>query len=546
MTDKIKQSKLGTGLLHSEIAQTITEPKRAKLKFTDYAIERYNADFIGKNGKTKSRVYIPFEVSKHSSLKGLKLCQYQKTKKKFFILQYWLESKAYLITVGAFISGVFGVSQCEDKVYEIVKAHTNDKGHWIRNPLTTLHDAQNKVSKAVIEESQKLTINQVIERICKEGFPKAKKVGKLSANSIKEFVKYMIGYNWRTRHLIYTENSKGHGQVSFKANTHKRTVKPNDWEDLFKKFPSGHGKITDKKFNPLVDTCLYDSDLGKLVIDELNEGIVRKYIDISKRSYGTKDNILDAFKMLWNYSIHNSLFGDKPPVITFKNITFKKSEESQSVGAKYNHSRFTDNELPVIYNSLMTRREKYPFQAEALLMLMFTGRREQETLKLKWSDVNFEKGTITMPKGITKARKVEYIDITGPVAVVLNSLKEKLKGKYQKYRFIDWLFPTTRANSQRLHEDSYVRSDSTRMKHLRGCWEDVVKELELVGSPKMFRKTFSSIAKITLGTSSKARALTGHEQDATLDIHYDKTSREKAKEYAHEVADVFSFTKKTG
>ena len=151
-----------------------------------------------------------------------------------------------------------------------------------------------------------------------------------------------------------------------------------------------------------------------------------------------------------------------------------------------------------------------------------------------------------MPAGITKGRKVEYIDITGPVSLVLTSLKEKLKGEYQKYNFINWMFPTTRVNSHRLHEDTYVRSESTRLKHLRGCWDNVVKELGIVGSPKMFRKTFSSIAKITLGTTSKARALTGHQQDSTLDIHYDKTSREKAKEYAHQVAEVFNFTKKMG
>ena len=47
-------------------------------------------------------------------------------------------------------------------------------------------------------------------------------------------------------------------------------------------------------------------------------------------------------------------------------------------------------------------------KAEALLMLMFTGRREQETLKLKWSDVNFEKGTITMPNG----NSVMLMDLT--------------------------------------------------------------------------------------------------------------------------------------
>ena len=542
MTHEIKQSKLGTELGDSETGQT-----RRLLKFTDFAIERFTADFINKKtGKTRKQVRTPFDISRNTVLKGLKLVSYKQSKKKFFSLQYWFSGAADNLSLGEFRPGVFGVSQCEDKVYEIVKSHTDDKGHWVKDPKTTLNDERTKITAAVIEQSQKLTINQVIERICKEGFPKAKKIGKLSANSIKEFTKFMIGYNWRTRHLIYTENSKGHGQVSFKANTHKRTAKPDDWSDLFNKFPTGHGIIKDKKFNPLLETSLYDSDLGKLVIDELNEGIIRKYIDKSKRSFGTKDNLLDAIKMLWNYSIHNSLFGDKPPVITFKNITFKKTEESQYVGAKYNHLRFSDNELPVIYNGLMKRREKYPFQSEALLFLMFSGRREQETLKLKWSDVNFEKGTITMPRGITKARKVEYIDITGPIAVVLNSLKEQLKGEHQKYKFVDWLFPTTRTNSQRLHEDSYVRSESTKLKHLRGCWTDLVKELEIVGSPKMFRKTFSSIAKITLGTSSKARALTGHEQDATLDIHYDKTSREDAKEYAHQVAEVFNFTKKTG
>ena len=84
------------------------------------------------------------------------------------------------------------------------------------------------------------------------------------------------------------------------------------------------------------------------------------------------------------------------------------------------------------------------------------------------------------------------------------------------------------------------------MKTLRGCWLDLVKETGIVGSPKMFRKTFSSLAKLTLGTSSKARVLTGHEQDATLDVHYDKTPRDKAKEYAQEVAKVFHFVKKTG
>ncbi len=59
----------------------------------------------------------------------------------------------------------------------------------------------------------------------------------------------------------------------------------------------------------------------------------------------------------------------------------------------------------------------------------------------------------------------------------------------------------------------------------------------------MLRKTFSSIAKMTLGTSSKARVLTGHEQDSTLDIHYDKHTTQQRKEYASKVANFFEFKK---
>jgi len=195
----------------------------------------------------------------------------------------------------------------------------------------------------------------------------------------------------------------------------------------------------------------------------------------------------------------------------------------------------------------MERRDQYPFQAEALLFLQFTGRRVPETLKTKPGAINKERGVIILNYGTTKGRKEEFVDITPPIKLVLDSLEYQLKKpEFQKYRFVDWLFPTTRINSERLHEDSYVRSEATRLKSLRGCWDNVIKETGIIGSPKMFRKTFSSIAKLTLGTSSKARALTGHEQDSTLDVHYDKTSRETAKEYAHQVAEVFNFIKKTG
>ena len=175
--------------------------------------------------------------------------------------------------------------------------------------------------------------------------------------------------------------------------------------------------------------------------------------------------------------------------------------------------------------------------------MLCTGRRAEETLKIRKSNINREKTLITLPASITKARKVEYVDITPPVSFVLKQLDKQLADKYQGYRFVDWLFPTTRINKKRLHEDKYVRSDSCRTKELRGCWSEVVKETGIIGAPKMLRKTFSSIAKLELGTTSKARALTGHQQDSTLDIHYDKSTDGQRKEYANKVSKIFDFEK---
>jgi hypothetical protein len=60
MKENNTDNKLGTELLQSEIAPTIT--KKFKLKFTDYAVEKFTANFIytDKNGntKTKDRSYV--------------------------------------------------------------------------------------------------------------------------------------------------------------------------------------------------------------------------------------------------------------------------------------------------------------------------------------------------------------------------------------------------------------------------------------------------------------------------------------------------------
>ncbi len=556
MKEKFIEGKLDTKPVPARVTETSTTKNlasqtarpRSKIKFTDYSIERFTSDFIDPiTNKTRYRVYSKFDVSKNTKLKGLRLCQFEKTKSKHFILRYWFNGQYLSLTLGEFKPGKFGVRECEQKLYEIAKTHQNDKGIWTQDPKQTIKDKENKIAKAIIVESQKLTINQVVERLCKDNFPKSKKQGRLTAHSIRGMCLYLIGYNWRSKHLIYVDNDKGHGSVHFKSNFQRRTAKPEDWSALFKKFPAGHGIIKDKKFNPNNERSVFDSDLGKMVIEDLTHGIVKRYIDKKHRSYGTKKNMLDTFRKIWNYARDIGLMGDEPPRNPCTEISFLKPDTPQSTSSQYNHKRFNEENLKLIYDSCLSLSEKYPFQAEAILLLIFTGRRIQETLKIKRSYIKYSEGVIVLPANITKGRKEEFIDITPPVQFALEQIDKQIQGKWKKYQFVDWLFPSViRIDSRKLHDDQYVRSNQTRLKSVNGCWKAIEEKTGIHGSPKLFRKTFSSIAKIVLGTTSKARALTGHEQDSTLDIHYDKTERSKAKEYAHQVAEVFNFVKKTG
>ena len=82
----------------------------------------------GKYEETFFALSYGLDVSRHTILKGLKLVQFQKTKKKYFILRYWFNSKNRDLTIGEFVLDKFSCRECENKVFEIAKAHQDNKG----------------------------------------------------------------------------------------------------------------------------------------------------------------------------------------------------------------------------------------------------------------------------------------------------------------------------------------------------------------------------------------------------------------------------------
>ena len=213
MKEKLTESKLDTSLVHEEITKTCTPKKEVapavasapfpkikfKIKFTDYAIEKFMSSF---GVPPKERIYTPFDVSRQSALKGLRLCQYLKGKKKYFVLNYWYNRRSLPWTVGEFRLGIFGVKQCQDKIHDIVRTHCDDKGRWIKDPKLTVRDKEIRIAKAVVVDSQKVTINHVIEKYAEAGFPRKKGKTK-KGSSIRRDCLNLFGHNWRTKHLIY-------------------------------------------------------------------------------------------------------------------------------------------------------------------------------------------------------------------------------------------------------------------------------------------------------------------------------------------------------
>ena len=551
MNEETKEIKTNTGSVHMD------KRKISTINFTDYAIERFKPssfEWLTKDGKQRDRRLFP--ISGKTTIRGLKLVCFRKTGKKYFQLVYTQKrddrSISLPLTIGEFIPGKFGVKECQEKILDLMKEHTNDRGLWIKDPKQTLKDEDKKVYEAEAIKLKKRSIREVIELIVKKNFPSNINDGSVVATTIKQLSLSMYGYNKRTLLMYYSDDNKGHGRIHFKGNKYYGIGKPDNAEDLFKKFPPGHGIIETKRLskykNRLDEISLYDHDLSKNLIEHLNTQIIRDYInEKEERSYSAKRNIKRLFTYIWNFANEEGLIptpkDGSTPINPTRSITIKRPEEFDNVITKYNHARFEPEQLQAIWNSAVKQQSKYPFSSMAILMYMVTGIRPKTINKIKKEYI--QKDFITLPSSIVKTKKDQNITITPPVKWILDNVEEiKKQKKYQKYNFVPWLFPSTKVKSKQLHDDEYIKTDGTRLKDVRGCWNAICEDTGIEGSIKMFRKSFISMSKIVLKDSFKVMFLSGHTKEATIDIHYNKSTTEQQKQYANEVSDkVFNFHK---
>ena len=528
------------------------------LKLNDSEVKNHISSFSydkGEEIKQKSRSFTPFDVPKNSRLKGLHLYQGRDDEgniypDKFFYVSYKLKGHGNTkwFPLGKFIPGQFGVKEVEDKLTELNKKHTDDKGHWISCPQEAKRKASVIITKEEAYEKSKEPISRVIEAYCKAGFPRATFGGSLVAKVIEKRARYLIGYNHRKKHLQYYNDSEGNGHVGFKANKITRIIAPTNWEELFNKFPSGKKIERNPVLNPNKCKSIYDDPiLSKTWIGDLDRDMIKNFIKQFK-SDSTKKDAIECFNLIYCFACGEGYLGvseDKNPA-----YKFKPKKDRAKPRNKYYKKAFVKEDLELVCNKADELRDRFPFQVELIRLMAITGLRREEACKIWKSDIRPDEGKIILRAGITKSGREEFCTITEPVKIVLEELEEYKKhpllGHY--YRSIPWLFGTThsRLMKDNLLDKDYRSSDQTRLKTDRNCWKAIRKALgwEYCTS-KMLRKSYARASQHKLhGRSDKSIRLMRQSTTEVFDQAYDGAEEAEIKKDAHKVGELFTFIKR--
>ncbi len=503
----------------------------AKLKWNDKAIQGLS------NQDINNRRNIPFDTS--GNLKGMHLrYSYRSGKKVFYLIgKVKGTSKTFFHKCGEFQLGITGTFEIEQYVNKLIldEECKNRDGEWIKKPN------EEKITKKLIQQTQSHTIRQAIQKIARESFPHIKQDGTIDKKSIQQYSQFLFGWNKRRLHLTFTDDAEGCGVLGLKDNMTMT------WDKLWRIY-----KPYEDCDHP-TKRSLYDSQLGGLCVDELTPRIVQNWCNKGE-TYGARQNRLKAFQYLYRACNKLNLLAgeDKldPTRVKHGGVVITYTKKKVSKNHKYNDMKFKEAQIEKIIDAAVALRDEHPFQAEAVMFILYSSRRQEESLKLTLDDLWKHKGkphnrVITLPANITKSRSEEYVVITEGIQKVLDSLSyQRAKPEYKKYAHIKWLFPRRLIASHRCGDIDFCKSDDARTKNLESVWKKIVKQTGIDGQKKLFRKSLSTIATDTLGSTDKAIAITGHKNTATLEKFYYKSDIDDHIKYADDVAKVYSFKKK--
>jgi len=565
--------KLGTKLDLAEIKQT-----RAKIDTI-----RFREDNINKvkredyNFGNKVRIFIPFKVDKDTHQRGLKLKIIKgrpgdKHTEKTFYIQFWFNGKADKHRIAKY-SQRFGVKECNDYLIDLHNTHTDSKtGYWIKDPNETTRNNKRIIEKPDTSIPSGKTINEVIESYCgadeedgHRGFLKDVKQGYKTSKTAKTIWRCIAGYNKRQSLVTFEDDDSGYCVRKFRSNIHLRVMAPKTWQDLFRKFPSGHGILKDREYynrrkkqtytiKASLNKSIYDSELGKSLMSDLTPGDVESWCkDLT--SMEVKKEYVACFTSLWFWARKRGWLGTNPGIcpITLETVYVKKEIRKESV---YADTSISLPELEVFHESCEELSKDFPFKAELHQFMAVTGVRKAEAIKIKKEFIDFDNKILHLPKAINKQRyKDQVIPITEECEIVLRNILDMGKRdglEFYKMNDFPWLFATRRWKHDRYFNKEFRLSIQTRLggdenfiPALRERMRQKLGDPQLIYSAKVLRKTFITLSRQQLdGRSDKVKHLSRHTSEGILEANYDKPGRAEIQEWGNKATSIMTFIKR--
>jgi len=536
--------------------------KRTSIPFRDSAIDKITKQSTNFEGKRFKE--FKFDVSKGTSLKGLLLRLSSNTGKKFFTMQIWIHNAKRYFTIGQYPN--IRCKDVEKICLDLADTHQDDRGLWIKSPIKTRLDEKRLVDKPDTTLTAGKSINEVIEDYCKGGFEKDNRLGSRTSKSCQIWLRYMAGYNNRQLLVEFEDNENGEAVPTFRANKHLRINAPRDWQDLFRKYPPGRGVKKDRHYynrrkkqtytiTASKNKAIYDTDLGKSLIEDLKPGDIEHWLnDISSSTI--KENYLKVFISLWIWARKKGWLGTNPGAcpISFKTVFIKKELKKSD---PYKDVAIEDLKiLDIFWESCEELSEEFPWKAELHQFLLTTSIRKTEAMKYKKEYINWEKMTYVVPKGISKNRKLNNVQpITPELEILLRNILnigERPGLEYYKMKDHPWLFGTTKwgaskyfSKDHKQSHKSHLGSDETFTPRLRALMRYKAEDPNLLYAPKILRKSYITLSQKVHGGRSDITALTSRHEDLNqIGRSYNKPGIETRRAWASETSKVFTFIKK--
>ena len=562
-----------TEKLHNELDTNEIKQTRFKLPFKDRSIGELKKTDIT-FGKSRFK-WFKFDVPKGSSLKGLNLRVSRETGSKYFVLQFWFNGKSnYYYGLGSYPK-----AQCRDiekLCLELAETHQDHRGIWIKNPNETLKDKKRLVEKPDTTKPKGYTINEVIEAYCgaelpgettERGFSRDRKDGYRRAKSCRNWFRYMAGYNHRNTLVRFLDDDKGYGYGDFLANKHLRVAKPTSWRDLFRKYPSGKGMEKDRVYynrrkkqtytiNKSQNYSIYDSDIGKSLIHELTPGDIEEWIR-DKSSWEIKIDYIKCFVSLWIFARKRGWLGTNPGECPFDNGQVYVKKEIRKEDPYKKIAIQNPDELDLFWECSEELAPQFPFKAELHQFMILTAMRKAEALKMKKEYINFEKGTLFIPKEISKTGKEdEELPLVPELEICLLNIldyeNDPFFSNFYKMRDFPWLFATRKWRADRYFDKKFKMSPDARLggdenyiPALRKLMREKSGDPNLKYAPKILRKSYITLSQqVHQGRSEITANMSRHASIDTLNKHYNHPNIETARSNASKVSSIFKFIKR--